>query len=857
MKRILKKGLISILIVLILVNFISVNTINVSYAVDPPQENESEEGPGVGEVIGEVIGDVFSGLIGVITWIPRAILMAGLMGINKLITAFAAFGLDGIDGYGLNDAIDPFGISDVAFLSPFHIFFNKIALLDVNFLNFDGVSGTVETFRTAVAGWYYTMRLIACMVLAVILIYIGIRMAISTIASEKAMYKKMLVDWITSLALLFLLHYIMLFTFACNEALIKAIEAVCDESNITNFMGTLEREAFGIQIVEAVGAMILFGIVIGQTLAFLFAYVKRMLTIGFLIMIAPLITITYSIDKIGDGKAQALNTWLKEFVYNVLIQPFHCILFASFASVAMALIEDGANVFHDASIGALILAICCINFIKTGEELVKKIFGFGQASSLTTMAAGAAMTMAAINKGSSAGQAIGSGAAKAKNFLSNNKDKISNATKKLTRKFDDFERNADGSIKRVNGQAVLTDRGRKKAERKASQQTDKERETNRYLQESQDGYAARHQQNYTKAIEQMASHSVKEKVFKAKSGTAKALSNRKEAKKDEKAVALAEKRLAEKGVHRPPNEDEIKSARKQVDAEESAKKEKRAKITGAVGHFAGSVGDFVGDHSQDIAKMMGGFAMATIGMGAGGMSGALIGAKFGSGVVQGYMANTNETLQNDFQALAAASKQLDDNPDVDMEAKAYGLYATAQNGGFDKVEEKLDKILDKISGLTSAQKQEFKNKISMQLLKDPRAVNESYLTNMANQFFTKQDGTVDDTAAKAAFSGMKQYAQLATDAKLAQSITTATGTRTIEQVAMAVSYVNNSTTIEKNNYVNENISVEQHVFNEQEAMRRAEQVAAEGRDRAMSEMGAMQQHTKDIPTPRSDDGDNN
>ena len=55
-------------------------------------------------------------------------------------------------------------------------------------------------------------------------------------------------------------------------------------------------------------------------------YIKRMLTVGFLIVIAPLITITYSIDKMGDGKSQALNAWLKEFIYNVLIQTFHCII---------------------------------------------------------------------------------------------------------------------------------------------------------------------------------------------------------------------------------------------------------------------------------------------------------------------------------------------------------------------------------------------------------------------------------------------------------------------------------------------------------------------------------------------------
>ena len=839
MKRILKKGLISILIVLILVNSISANTVNVSYAAFG-------------------LGDIFSGLIGVITWIPRALMMAGLMGVNKLITAFAAFGLDGIEGYGLNDVIDPFRIADVAYLSPFHIFFNKIALLDVNFLNFNNLEsgGTVETFRTAVAGWYYTMRLIACMVLAVILIYIGIRMAISTIASEKAMYKKMLVDWMTSLALLFLLHYIMLFTFACNEALIKAIEAVCDESNITNLMGTLQRESFGIQIVEAVAAMILFGIIIGQTVSFLFAYVKRMLTIGFLIMIAPLITITYSIDKIGDGKAQALNTWLKEFVYNILIQPFHCILFAAFASVAMALIEDSTGsvlaIFEDASIGALILAICCIQFIKTGEELVKKIFGFGQASSLTTMAAGAAMTMAAINKGSSAGQAIGSGAAKAKNFIANNSDKISKATGKLskatgnlTKKFDKFERNADGTIKTVNGQAVLTARGRRIAEKKAEKRTDKEAESNRYLRESQDGYAARHDQNYINIANEMANKNIKNKVLTAKNTTAAKMKEKKEKKEE----ARFEKY---KQSHPQPAGMSDEDYKKQY--QEDKKNTKLRKIGRAVGSVTDSAVGFLGEHGQDIAKMQAGFVMATIGMGAGGMSGALIGAKFGSGVAQGYMANTNETLQSENRAIAAAVKQLADDPDnLDMEAKVYGLYATAQNGGFDKVEEKLDKILDKISGLTTAQKQDFKNKFSMQVLKNPAAINKEYLTDMARQFCKNEDGTVNEDAATATFSGLKQYAQLATDAKFAQSITNATSTRTIEQVAMAVSYVNNSTTINNNNTVEQTVNVEQTTFNEQEAMRRAEQVAQAERDRAMSQAGAMpQQHSRDIPQPDQD-----
>ena len=52
--------------------------------------------------------------------------------------------------------------------------------------------------------------LIVLSILLCVLIYVGIRMAISTVASDKAAYKKMLVDWACSLALIFLLQYIIL-----------------------------------------------------------------------------------------------------------------------------------------------------------------------------------------------------------------------------------------------------------------------------------------------------------------------------------------------------------------------------------------------------------------------------------------------------------------------------------------------------------------------------------------------------------------------------------------------------------------------------------------------------------------------
>ena len=282
-------------------------------------------------------------------------------------------------------------------LTPYDIFFNKVLLTDVNFMDVNVTEGnaktdTVKLMRAAVAKWYYVMRLIASIILLAILVVVGIKMAISSVAEEKALYKKALVDWAVSLALIFLLQFIISFTVMCNSALVKSLEAVGQATSGpgNGIAETLERikstASWNIGW-EAIAATIVFVAISVQTLAFLFQYIKRMINIGFLIIISPLISITYSIDRMGDGKSQALNTWLKEFVFGVLIQPFHCVLYLAFVDMAFTLLTNGGDAIDDIANGAL--AVMCITFVDDGEKLVKKIFGLDASSAISPVAAGA------------------------------------------------------------------------------------------------------------------------------------------------------------------------------------------------------------------------------------------------------------------------------------------------------------------------------------------------------------------------------------------------------------------------------------------------------------------------------------
>ncbi len=65
---------------------------------------------------------------------------------------------------------------------------------------------------------------------------------------------------------------------------------------------------------------------------------------AFLTIIAPLVAITYPIDKINDGKAQAFDMWLKEYIFNLLIQPLHLLLYIILINSAMTFASK--NIFY-------------------------------------------------------------------------------------------------------------------------------------------------------------------------------------------------------------------------------------------------------------------------------------------------------------------------------------------------------------------------------------------------------------------------------------------------------------------------------------------------------------------------------
>ena len=66
----------------------------------------------------------------------------------------------------------------------------------------DSIMGII---KTTIGQWYYVFRYFSIIAMLLVLIFLGIKLAITTIAEDKAKYKRMLVDWVVGFVIIFVI----------------------------------------------------------------------------------------------------------------------------------------------------------------------------------------------------------------------------------------------------------------------------------------------------------------------------------------------------------------------------------------------------------------------------------------------------------------------------------------------------------------------------------------------------------------------------------------------------------------------------------------------------------------------------
>lgn len=347
------------------------------------------------------------------------------------------------------------------------IFFNHVPLLDINFFNFEALEGydaigqkketeadteehnaprivyidengkeigKVETkiiqgektnFKTeqtegtnkslvlilkqAVAGWYYVLRTISIMVMLVLLFYIGIQLAIKSSASDKAVYKKMLTDWVVGMILVFSIHYIMLFIITFNEVLVSGFEKlrvgsgehtmsvyeyglkeraqrpVTNEELELTLYDEVKTRAYDVKLTVGFTGMVMYMVLVYYAWKYTFIYLKRYLSVAVLVIMAPLVAVSYAYNKVKTGKAVIFTKWLKEFTFIVILQSIHALIYLVFVQTALTISLE--------SISGFILSMVLLNFMTKSEEIFRKIFGItgGGAGGVDDISGGAGL----------------------------------------------------------------------------------------------------------------------------------------------------------------------------------------------------------------------------------------------------------------------------------------------------------------------------------------------------------------------------------------------------------------------------------------------------------------------------------
>ena len=277
------------------------------------------------------------------------------------------------------------------------LIFNQVKAVNVNFFSMAARAGTFGGVAVgdAINKWFQLFRVVAIMCYLITLLAIGINVLLNSTAQGIQKAKDYLVQWIKGIAILFLMPLAMRYVFQINEALVRMVQqankfdneeiktAVLKtgssfaDSNVWSTThlefrspeyiskytgqvtyGTSEATARYMSRIQdykntldlmnimrayagasgRLGYTVIWYVLIGQLMVFLFIYYKRYFIIAFLIAVFPVTCIFNAISIMQGKRGPQMNTWFKEFLTNVFTQFFHAVIYSIITGVVVEMV---------------------------------------------------------------------------------------------------------------------------------------------------------------------------------------------------------------------------------------------------------------------------------------------------------------------------------------------------------------------------------------------------------------------------------------------------------------------------------------------------------------------------------------
>lgn len=311
--------------------------------------------------------------------------------------------------------------------------FNEYSNTKLSFFDSDvklyGQNDFLESgnIRPILNKFFEAFRGIAILIYLIILVYMGIRILLGSTAEKGSRHKELMVYWLQGVVMLFVFPFIMKYAIHINNSFVSFVgenrnRFIATELNGKNVNDSEMEEVISnegmkgfTKLIDATTAWLIgnkdtdymaymysmalekgwvvyvvcWFVMFLQMIGFLVVYFKRVLVVMFLIAIFPLVMISYAIDKVGDGKSQAFDNWLKEYLLNIFVQSFHAIAYVLIMSVVSCLGDNPKEYW--------LVMLIAISFISKGDDILRAIFSLGSSQG-TVKGIGASLGQVAVAK---------------------------------------------------------------------------------------------------------------------------------------------------------------------------------------------------------------------------------------------------------------------------------------------------------------------------------------------------------------------------------------------------------------------------------------------------------------------------
>ena len=340
-----KKRILKLILSILIISILVISFTSVSFA--------EEESSGLVYYLGTIDQVRASAFDSLLLWFFRAIIVAFV------------FVATGILSILLGSQVIAFNVET--------FIFNKFNLTSLKMFTGGSRDTLSDTFVNPIAKWFVILFGLAILLEIIVLIYIAINSVIKSLRHDpKKGYevKNMMKNFILGIVVLFGMGIFIIAVITLNNTIVSILaNATGMSSALHSLTNKVALDVLSVDATKGTVAMLMYIILATMGFVFFSYYLKRLLKVSFLILLSPIVAVTFAIDRTKGG-AKQLITWTKMFVFTVFIQSVHALLYVSLIAVVAMSIEGNSTSF----IPSMVIAIAGLKFIWDAEEIITRLF---------------------------------------------------------------------------------------------------------------------------------------------------------------------------------------------------------------------------------------------------------------------------------------------------------------------------------------------------------------------------------------------------------------------------------------------------------------------------------------------------